>query len=247
MNNEQAKFILGAYRPDGRDAGDPTFAEALAQARSDPALGAWLAREQAFDGAVAAKLRTVAPPAGLREAILTGARVSTTPVRRRWRTPAWLAMAASFAVILGLAGTFWFRSVHPAPAALDRLAKFALVEPFSAHTGPHADKLGTFGAWLRNPVNRLAAVPAVNLNLLRSQGCRSIDIAGHQVFEICFQHGTGTYHLYIGRQADFTPGPGETAPVFFERGKRIVAAWANHQLVYVLMAVGNTGTLRKIL
>ncbi len=32
MNNEQAKFILQAYRPGGRDAGDATFGEALQQA-----------------------------------------------------------------------------------------------------------------------------------------------------------------------------------------------------------------------
>ena len=32
MNNQEARFILGAYRPDGRDASEPRFAEALAQA-----------------------------------------------------------------------------------------------------------------------------------------------------------------------------------------------------------------------
>ena len=74
MNNSEAKFILNAYRPGGRDADDATFGAALAQARNDPALGAWLVREQAHGAAVAAKLRVVAPPAGLREAILTGAR-----------------------------------------------------------------------------------------------------------------------------------------------------------------------------
>ena len=34
MKNQEAKFILGAYRPDGRDAGDPAFTEALAQAET---------------------------------------------------------------------------------------------------------------------------------------------------------------------------------------------------------------------
>ncbi|HZL45889.1 MAG TPA: hypothetical protein VFC28_06650, partial [Opitutaceae bacterium] len=72
MNNEQARFLLRAYRPSGRDAGDPAFADALRQAQGDPALGTWFAGEQAFDAAVAAKMRALAPPAGLREAILTG-------------------------------------------------------------------------------------------------------------------------------------------------------------------------------
>ena len=41
MSNTEAKFILGAYRANGSDADDATFGAALAQARSDPALGAW--------------------------------------------------------------------------------------------------------------------------------------------------------------------------------------------------------------
>lgn len=49
---------------------------AKAQAKGDPALGAWFAREQAHDAAVAGKLRAVVPPAGRREAIVTGARMS---------------------------------------------------------------------------------------------------------------------------------------------------------------------------
>ena len=47
MTNQEAKFTLSAYRANGQDAGDPAFAEALAQAKQDPALGAWLARAQA--------------------------------------------------------------------------------------------------------------------------------------------------------------------------------------------------------
>lgn len=53
MSNNGAKFILSAYRPGGRDAADPAMAKALAQAKGDPALGAWFVREQAHDAAVA--------------------------------------------------------------------------------------------------------------------------------------------------------------------------------------------------
>ena len=76
MNNTEAKFILNAYRPGGRDAGEAGMVSALAQAKGDPALGAWFAREQAHGAAVAAKLRDLAPPSGLHEAILAGGRMS---------------------------------------------------------------------------------------------------------------------------------------------------------------------------
>ena len=102
MNNTEAKFILSAYRPDGRDAADETFCAALIQAKTDPALARWFELEQSFDRAMCAKLGEIAPPPGLREAILVGGRVSADPAvgRAWWRLPGWVA-AAGGAVTLG--------------------------------------------------------------------------------------------------------------------------------------------------
>jgi hypothetical protein len=243
MNNEQARFILRAYRPGGRDAGDPRFGEALHQAQADPALGAWLAREQAFDSAVAAKLRVVAPPPELREAILAGSRVSFAPARPGWRLPAWLAMAASIAVVISGVATYRLVVGGRGATGLDRLAAFALVDPERAHTGPHADRLGTFGAWLENPATRVSSGPPADLAQLKTQGCRSVTIAGREVFEICFRRDGGWYHLYLARGQH----PGAWGPVFREEGGRAVAAWADDRLSYVLMTGGGVDALRRIL
>jgi len=244
MNNEQAKFILRAYRPSGRDAGDAAFCEALRQAQADPAVGAWFAREQAFDAAVAAKLRAAEPPAGLREAILTGAHLSAPVLRPRRRLPAWLAVAASVALIAGIAAAF--RLIGVRPAAADRIARLALDEPLSAHTGPHADQLGTLGAWLQDPGHRLTAMPAVDLAQLKAEGCRTVTVAGHEVFEICFRHGSW-YHLYLARARDFDVRAAPRAPVLLAEGERSVATWAGQGLVYVLMTKGGTDALERIL
>ena len=53
MNNDTAKEILSAYRPDGQDAADPCFKEALEQAQRDPDLRAWFERERLRDQAMA--------------------------------------------------------------------------------------------------------------------------------------------------------------------------------------------------
>lgn len=246
MNNEQARFILRAYRPNGRDAGDAVFCEALRQAQTDPVLGAWLACEQAFDTAVTAKLAAVPPPPGLREAILAGARVSTSASRPWWRLAPWVGMAASIGVIIALAATYWIRSAGPAPADLDQMTKFALADPFSAHTGPHADKLGALGAWLENPASRISAAPPVDLAQLKAEDCRAISIAGHEVFEICFQRGSW-YHLYLARRSDFAVGKTARAPVFVDQEQRSAVTWADERLVYVLMARGGAEALRRIL
>jgi len=42
MDNPTAKEILSLYRPNGADARDPLFREALDQCKRDPGLAAWL-------------------------------------------------------------------------------------------------------------------------------------------------------------------------------------------------------------
>ncbi|MGJ8697443.1 MAG: hypothetical protein ACSHYF_14090 [Verrucomicrobiaceae bacterium] len=69
MDNERAKFILQSFRPDGADAHDPDFAEALALAAEDRELGEWLTKERARDAAFAAALGEVPIPEDLRTTI----------------------------------------------------------------------------------------------------------------------------------------------------------------------------------
>lgn len=72
MDKEEARFILRCFRPDGADAENPDFAEALAWAAKDRELGGWLARERASDAGFAKALAAVRIPASLREEILAG-------------------------------------------------------------------------------------------------------------------------------------------------------------------------------
>ncbi len=70
MDKEEARFILRCFRPDGADAENPDFAEALAWAAKDRELGEWLARERARDADFATALNSVSIPPVLREEIL---------------------------------------------------------------------------------------------------------------------------------------------------------------------------------
>lgn len=69
MDREDARFILRCFRPDGEDAENPDFAEALACVAKDRELGEWLARERACDAAFAAALNSVNIPGELRETL----------------------------------------------------------------------------------------------------------------------------------------------------------------------------------
>ena len=72
MDKEEARFILRCFRPDGADAENPDFAEALAWAAKDRELGDWLAHERASDAGFANALNAVTIPPSLREEILAG-------------------------------------------------------------------------------------------------------------------------------------------------------------------------------
>src|SRR5437868_8004817 len=107
MTNQEAKFILEAYRANGNDADQALFSEALRQARNDPALMAWFERARAHDAAIAGKLRQVAPPPGLREAILAGAKASATRRSPWMKSLPWLAMAAGIMMVAAVGVAMW--------------------------------------------------------------------------------------------------------------------------------------------
>ena len=76
MNNRDAQFVLSAFRPGGQDAHDSRFADALSQAKNDPALAQWLEEQLVFDRAFADALQSTPVPADLYRRILAGSAAS---------------------------------------------------------------------------------------------------------------------------------------------------------------------------
>jgi hypothetical protein len=57
FDRDNAKLMLSAYRPNGADAQDPVFKEALELAQRDPELARWFRGERDFDQMISSKLR----------------------------------------------------------------------------------------------------------------------------------------------------------------------------------------------
>ena len=252
MSNNEAKFILSAYRPGGRDAGDPAMAAALAQAKSDPALGAWLAREQAHGAVVAAKLREVAPPAGLREAILAGARVSggqdadgtQTTKRAWWAQPVWLAAAAAVAVLLSLAA---WRVVPVRGATFEEFAVNFVGKGFMLQK--HSADVGVLKTWLGEQHGPLPEALPAKFAELRALGCRTLEFKGHDVSLVCFERGGKEFHVLVARR-DEVPGAAVVeTPRFMEAGKGKLAAatWADAKNRYVIVSDAGMDAVKRLL
>ena len=242
MNNAEAKFILQGYRPNGADASDATFQAALEQVQHDPALHEWFARQQAFDAAVGAKLSEVPAPAGLREAILAGGRVTVAdPAQARWwRSPALFAAAAAIAVIFTTALALW-----PKQAVADTaLARYVMndAEHEKLHGGHGTDSLK---AMLGDPATRLVRGLPVSFDALRKGGCRTVSYEGHDVLEVCFSREGVWFHCYIGLRADFPAVA--AAPTFLDRDGMSVATWADEAHVYLVAGKAGRAALARLL
>ena len=237
MNNQDAKFILSAYRANGVDANDEVFAEALQQAQRDPALGAWLARQQAHDAEVVRKLREIAPPSGLRDAILTGAKASDIR-RTSWRQPLWITLGAAAAVLIVASLAFWRDSqVADSRAFLE----FAFNDTARWHRGDGGEGVAAAQTLLSDPETRLSAGLPVEFGDFGKLGCRTLVMNGAEVFEICFRRNGTWFHLYAMRPtpADDRPNPSDI--LMKERNRISGALWLDPKFGYVYAVIGDVG------
>jgi hypothetical protein len=244
MSDEQTKFLLGAYRANGGDAGDPAFAPALAELERDPQLRAWFERDQAFGKTVAGKLREVAPPAGLREAILAGARLGAR--LPWWRRPSVLALAAGLALLLAMV-PLALRMIRPSSSK--DLPEFALNFAGRGYIGlqeknPDVEKLKS---WLADRHAPLPAQIPWELAQLHGLGCRTVDFQGKNISLICFEQGH-EYHLFVARREDFPTLAPSTEPRFQTRGGSWAAAsWSDRDHHYVLVSDAGLDAIKRLL
>jgi len=245
MNNDEAKFVLRAYRPGGGDAGDPALAAALEQAKKDPALAAWFEREQAHAAIVATKLRLIAPPAGLRDAILAGARAGTAAGRRRhgWRRPAWLAMAAAMAVLFSVAA--WWRLAPVGGASFEEFAVNFVDRGFRLQK--HSADISELEAWLAEKRGPLPAALPAELAALRALGCRTLEFRGREVSLVCFERDGKEFHVFVARREVLADTADTAGPRFHGHGKLVAGAWSDARNHYVVVSDADLPTLQRLL
>ena len=273
MNNEEAKFILRAYRPDGQDARDPQFAEALEQARLDPELGRWFAEQTTFDKAVSQKLQAIPVPADLRASILAGRKIiRPVPWWTRRLHPA--AAAAMLALTFATIGLFAAREPAEAPADFkhfsndltDYLGKGYGVLPKEMQ--PATEQVGYFGdqsyrityrspslddirQWLTTNGGHGEFKGPRGLGRALNLGCGVLNWRGRRVSLIAFQTGRSLphdkIHVAIINSAELPDPPAPGVPSLIELGNWSTAAWNDGKLTYFLVAPLEPYKLAKFL
>jgi len=251
MTLQEAKFILNSYRPNGSDSGSAAFGDALRMAGEDPVLGVWFARSRELDAAVAAKLAQVAPPPGLREAILAGARVGES---HRRRGPAWgwmggLAAAAALAI-----GLFSMRvpvrhqqpSIAPS-AEVAPIAVFAIDDMVHGKHGGTGDPAAALVARLQTKGSSIPSGAEIGFDKLKATGCRTLSWNGEDMVEVCFVRDGTLFHLYVLRRGGLGDDDAVGGPFYLQQAAGAAASWSDAHFDYALASTAGVEAIRRLL
>lgn len=247
MNADDAKLILSAYRPNPREAAGPDVSAALQRAKHDPVLAEWWAREQAWDDAMAEKLAEVAPPPGLRAALLAGRpgrrNVSPAPAPAAGWRAVLFAVAATIVVALSLGVPRW------QPAATG-----ATLQDFAVNTVANgfflqkrSPDVAALKAWLAEKQGPIPRQLPTEFAHLRALGCRALSFKGRDVSLVCFEREGKEFHVFVARRGELPDERVDATPRFVTRGALVAASWVDADLQYVVVSDASMAALRGVL
>lgn len=245
MNREEAQFILGAYRPNGDDAHDPQFHEALELARADPVLARWFAEKQALDRVFSARIRSQPVSPELKAQLL----LARTTVRRRaaWRQPAWLAAAACFALFAVVAGMWLRPREKPTDFAAFRAAMAAAASDMRAHADVWGLDLAGYRKWLTDQGGASGFVLPASLADHGIAACKIVDWQGRKVTMLCLKSGGRHVDLFVVNASELPGVRLGAAPQLFADAGVTSAAWQRDGNIYLIAGTMPSTELRQLL
>jgi hypothetical protein len=243
MNREQAKEILQAHRPGGEADSDPLFAEALALARHDSELSAWMDEQARLDAAISRKLKQFAAPADLRAQIFAAA-----AVRRVHRGRQALAMAACLAGLMLLTG-LWLALRKGGTATefeVYRSDMANFLQEFPT-LDVEMDRLSDIRQWLATRHAFARVEIPTGLGRFPGIGCRTVEWQRKQLALVCFMVDGEPVHLFVMHQSEFPDGVFSESPQFARVNRMTTAAWEKDGVAYLALTKGEEALLRKYL
>lgn len=245
--NEEPRMILSARRPGGDDDTELEMAAALEAAKSDPALAEWSEKQTAVDTSISRAFRAIQPPAGLRDRILAGARVSRSAGKgtENWferrvfgilRNSELVAIAAVFLLLaVALAHNRFGQKVE------DRTwQQFASEKASEIQSGAvpidHEDWVfqSTVG-WLQERACPAPESLPPGLSKLGLFGCSKIKWNGNNMSIVCFKFGTGKEVHLVSIDANRIPDQLTGLPKWDTVAGFTTAQWKEGGTAYMLM------------
>lgn len=246
MNSKQARFILQSYRPNGGDARDPVFREALEQAGLDPELRGWLEAETRIDSALGAKLTELSAPPSLLDNILAARQAHQS--RPFWlRSRPWFAIAA---VALAMAGliTYLLTSARPAFTAFVPAAIAHVSGPMEM--GFSTRDPTSLNQWIST--HGLPAAIPIPAELGKKIGsgvmCSQFQWKGEDIALICFMLEGGRHaHFFVLDASAVDTASLPMGRAYAQQGEWATVSWVEGGHAFVLAAAGDQQTVEALL
>jgi hypothetical protein len=228
VTRDEAKRILLLYRS-RRDLDDAEIRAAFEQTQRDPELQRWFDRHCAAQRRVRDQFAKVHVPPELKAAILAGRKI-VRPVF--WRQPAWLAAAASIAILGGIAA-LWSR-----PNAFQRFDLYRSRMVSTVWREYRMDLATNNLPAIRNYLAQSGAptnyVLPPKLEQLSVTGGGKLKFGNQPVTMLCFDRGDQQMlFLFIVNRNALKGEPGAT-PETHVLNRLQTASWSDDTNVYVL-------------
>jgi hypothetical protein len=251
MNSDEARKILGVYRPGGADDNDPRVRKALAQTRRDPALAQWFARQRRFDSAIVEGVKGIEVPTDLKASLL-GIRPVVVRVPVSWWRPVWsswrarVAVAAAIVFLISIGGSFSQRG----PTRFADFRREIIEENWNSpsHLEFRSSNLIRVKQWLARNGGPTGFRLPDGLDNPQLHGCGLVHVGGHPVAVLCLADGHKHLHLYVAEDMQFADLPQDGVPDFEKCGVWKTAAWRKGDRTYVLTGMNYStfiSTFRK--
>jgi hypothetical protein len=244
VDNQQAKEILSVYRAGLDEAGDPFFAEALAQARRDPELARWFEGQCAIDAAVRKKVQQIAAPANLPQRILAERKIVRPAIW--WERPALLAAAAAAIVLAVLAGYLLRQpNTQTFQAYRQNMAKVVSGE---YKMMLETNDLNVIRQFLGENHGASGYILTKEMEKLPAEGCALITWHGRRVSLVCLDRGQADdLFLFIVDRSALPDPPLSQAAQFMRVSNMTTASWTVGDKTYLLASKASEEDLRKFL
>ncbi len=248
MDKQEAKLLLHSYRPDGRDASDPAFAEALALAGQDAELGRWLEGECELDKVIGQRLREFPVPPDLRQAVIAGQRSQrriSKPAFVWWRSPS-LAWAA--AIVLVFVAAYFVRDDSDSSVALAAYRESMTANLRSGFVfDQHHERPEKLTEWLAEHGGMANLSVPASLRATSALGCKLFEFEGMKSALICFSLADQqVVHLFVVDGGRFRPQDFEAAAAALRCNDYDTFAWREQDRVFLLAGGVGLERLREI-
>ncbi len=242
MDKEQAKLILGCYRPNGRDALDLEMRQALELAEHDPELAAWFKREQELDGVVCEKLCECRAPESLKTSIIAGRRLVGQDIR--WKSPQLFALAALLIIFLGIAVLIYpGRTGSPGTAVVQKSfeafrSEMVKLVNHGFDLDVRSGDLKELDTWFMEHATPLVSSESTRHLSQNAMGCKSLEWGGKPVSLVCYRMGEGkVLHLFVmDLKNEVVAGlPRENTKLLESVERLSTASWQENGKAYLLV------------